>query len=590
MTGTPPLGSTTREMTGGRAVAEMVALTRPGPIFGMGGFQLLPFYDGVRALGLNHVLVNDERSGAFAANAYAVLSGRPGLCDATLGPGTTNLVTALTESLNAGIPVVAVVGEQDRLHAGKHMTQEARQAAILEPACKAYLRVERIERVPELIRRAFTIATSGRPGPVIVAVPEDIAHGRHAFPADEFWIDQRYTQVPAVRTRPGRGDLARAARLLSEAERPVIVAGGGVHLSGAGRELAALAERLDAPVAHTLTGKGAVACTDPRSIGLLGRFTRYANDVLPDADVILVAGSKLGEIATKRYTVLPPHVPVIQLDLVPEDFGRTTPVTVPLWGDVRETLAELLTLLPEPEPEPEQAPARSAARAARWQRIAGLRADWAAQAAPAYESAERPVAMSRLIGELRRALPDDGVLIADGGFASHWSGLLFDTTRPGRWFVTDRGFASIGYGLPAAIGARLARPEAAVVSITGDAGFNMSLGELETARRLGLSFTLIVVNNAASGYVKALQHAMYGPGGYESSDLLELDYAGIARAYGCRGIRVEEPGQLGPALAAALAENAVPVVLDVVVTRDPAQMLPAVDSRLLAVTPGDRPV
>jgi acetolactate synthase I/II/III large subunit len=572
--------STTREMTGGRAVAEMVALTRPGPIFGMGGFQLLPFYHGVRELGLTHVLVNDERSGAFAANAYAVLSGRPGLCDATLGPGATNLVTGLTESLNAGIPIVAVVGEQDRLHAGKHMTQEAKQAAMLEPASKAYLRGERIERVPEFIRRAFAIATSGRPGPAIVAVPEDIAHASYAFPADDFWIDERYTRVPALRSRPAAADLGTAAGLLGGAQRPVIVAGGGVHLSGAGPELAALAQRLDAPVAHTLTGKGAVACTDPRSIGLLGRFSRFANDVLAAADVILVVGSKLGEIATKRYSVLPPDVPVIHLDVAPEDFGRTARVTVPLWGDVKETLGELAALLPAGPPD----------RAALWDRVAVLRRAWTAEAAVAYRSGERPIAMSRLIGELRQVLPDDGVLIADGGFASHWSGLLFDTTRPGRSFVTDRGFASIGYGLPAAIGARFARPQAPVVAITGDAGFNMSLGELETARRRGLAFVLVVVNNAASGYVKALQHAMYGAGGYESSDLLELDYAGIARAYGCRGIRVEDPDAIKSALAEALAETGVPVVLDVIVTRDPARMLPAVDSRILAVTPGDRPV
>jgi acetolactate synthase-1/2/3 large subunit len=189
---------------------------------------------------------------------------------------------------------------------------------------------------------------------------------------------------------------------------------------------------------------------------------------------------------------------------------------------------------------------------------------------------------------LNRALPDDGILVADGGFAAHWGGLLFDTRRPGRSFVPDRGFASIGYGVPGAIGAKLGVPDRAVVALTGDAGFNMTLGELETARRLGLGFTVVIVNNAASGYVKALQHLMYGEGAYQSSDLVETDYAATARALGCHGIRVEQPGDLAAALGEALAERRCPTVVDVVVTRDPANMLPGVDARTVQARPGDR--
>jgi acetolactate synthase-1/2/3 large subunit len=184
-------------------------------------------------------------------------------------------------------------------------------------------------------------------------------------------------------------------------------------------------------------------------------------------------------------------------------------------------------------------------------------------------------------------LPADGYLVADGGFAAHWGALLFDTKRPGRSFVPDRGFASIGYGVPGAMGVALAAPGKAVISLTGDGGFNMMLGELETARRMGLDFTLIVVNNAASGYVKALQHLMYGSGAYQSSDLAETNYAKVVEAFGCTGIRVESPEQLAPALERALATRG-PVVLDVVVTRDPAKMLPGVDNRTAQVKKGDR--
>ena len=203
-------------------------------------------------------------------------------------------------------------------------------------------------------------------------------------------------------------------------------------------------------------------------------------------------------------------------------------------------------------------------------------------------STEVPVTMGRLMHELNQLMPDDGILIADGGFAAHWGGLLFDTKQAGRTFVPDRGFASIGCGLPAAIGARLGAPDRTVVALTGDAGFNMTMGELETAKRLGLGFALIIVNNAASGYVKALQHLMYGEGAYQSSDLVETDYAAAARALGCHGIRVEQPHALAGALRDAMAATDRPAAIDVVVTRDPAQMLPGVDSRAAQANPGDR--
>jgi len=212
---------------------------------------------------------------------------------------------------------------------------------------------------------------------------------------------------------------------------------------------------------------------------------------------------------------------------------------------------------------------------------------WREEAAPRLDSAERPIHMARLCRELNIALPASSILVADGGFAGHWTGLLYDTKSPGRHFIPDRGLASIGYGLPGGIGAALAAPGTPVVAITGDGGFNMTLGELETARRAGIGLTIVVVNNAASGYVKALQHAMMG-GRYQSADLNEMDYAAIARTMGCGGIRVEDPEALSPALRQGMEERDRPTVIDVVVTRDPAQMLPAVDNRTVEIKQGDR--
>src|SRR5579885_3498991 len=189
MTVPPRMNHPQGRMTGGRALAEMLRLAQIGPMFGMGGFQLLPFYDALNQLGLRHCLINDERCGAFAADAYARVTNRPGVCDGTLGPGATNLVTALVESLNAGVPLVALAGDTNRAHSWKNMTQECRQAEILKPAVKELIRVEMTSRVPELVRRAFAVATSGRPGPVLLDVPEDVAHGVHNFAPEDFAID-----------------------------------------------------------------------------------------------------------------------------------------------------------------------------------------------------------------------------------------------------------------------------------------------------------------------------------------------------------------------------------------------------------------
>ncbi|MFS8037922.1 thiamine pyrophosphate-binding protein [Xanthobacter sp. AM11] len=569
-------------ITGGEAIARMFLAFGGGVVFGMGGFQLLPFYDAARRLGLRHFLVNDERAGIFAADAYAKVSGRVGLADATLGPGATNLVTGLMEALNAGTPMVILAGDTHRAHSWKNMTQECRQVDLLRPVCKELLRVEMVNRIPELVKRAFTVATSGRPGPVVIDVPEDISHAVYPFPASEFEVDPIFQCVPALRTRPDGASIARAADLIAGAKSPIILAGGGVHISGAADTLTAFARGLNIPVAHTLSGKGAIPCADPLNAGLFGRYDRIANPLIEGSDLLVVVGCKLGEIATKRYTIPSPGKTLIHLDCVAEEFDRTVPAAVKLWGDARLGIEDLQAALHTRQAE------LSARWAGRPADISARMAAWREKVGERLNSNETPIDIARLLTEINATLPQNGYLIADGGFAAHWGGLLFNSPRAGRSFVPDRGSASIGYGLPGAMGAALAAPDAPVFALTGDGGFNMMLGELETARRLKLDFTVIVINNAASGYVKALQHLMYGQGAYQSSDLSEIDYAAVANAMGCRGIRVERPQDIAAALRTSMERCGGPTVLDVVVTRDPARMLPGVDSRTVQIKPGDR--
>jgi acetolactate synthase-1/2/3 large subunit len=573
-----------RTMNGGRALGEMLKLYEVDALFGMGGFQLLPFYEACRVLELKHALINDERSGTFAADAYARVTNRPAVVDATLGPGATNLVTGLAEAFNAGIPLIAITGNTNREHSWKNMTQEARQLEILRPVVKDVIRVEVAKRIPELVRRAFAVATSGRPGPVLLDLPEDITHAEVAFDVTDFWADRATMKAQARRCRPDPDDVLRAADKLGAAARPLILVGGGIHLSEAYDALLALAERHQIPVAHTMSGKGAIACTHPLSAGLFGRYSRIANELIEASDCLIVVGCKLGEVATRRFQLVGPGKTVIHIDILPEEIGRTTRTSIALVGDARLALQDLTVAL-------ERNTDGVANRSDYASEIPRRMSSWRQSAADRLQSREVPINIGRVMGELNNVMPEDAILVADGGFAAHWGGLLFDTKRSGRSFVADRGFASIGYGVPGGLGAQLAAgPERRVVALTGDGGFNMSMGELETARRLGANFVTCVFNNAASGYVKALQHAVYGPGSYQSSDLIEFDYAAIARAMGCHGRRVTDPDELQPALREALANKSAPTVLDIVVTRDPARMLPAADNRTLTVTKGDRPV
>ncbi len=378
-----------------------------GVCFGMGGFQLLPFYDAARRLGLRHFLINDERAGILAADAYAKVSGRVGLADATLGPGATNLVTGLMEALNAGTPLVVLAGDTHRAHSWKNMTQECRQVDLLRPVCKELIRVEMVSRIPELVRRAFTVATTGRPGPVVIDIPEDISHAVYPFPVSEFEVDPIFQSVPALRTRPDPDGIARAADMIAQAKAPIILAGGGVHISGAAETLTAFSRSLNIPVAHTLSGKGAIPCADALNAGLFGRYDRIANPLIEESDLLIVVGCKLGEIATKRYTIPSPGKALIHLDCVAEEFDRTVPAAVKLWGDAKLGIADLQTALATRQPLLAE---RWAARPAD---ISARMAAWREKVGDRLHSTESPIDIARLLTEINATLPENGYLIAE---------------------------------------------------------------------------------------------------------------------------------------------------------------------------------
>lgn len=563
------------EMNGGEAVARMLQLHGVEFSFGMAGFQPLPYYDALaRQEQIRHILIRDEKHGAFMADGYARIKNRPAVADATLGPGATNLISGLAESFGGSIPLIALTGEVNSLIGGRAATQESDQFGMIRPTAKMSIAVDRIERVPELFRRAFTVATGGRPGPVHLNVREDVMHGRFDFPESELYATPEATAAGRRRIRPDAQLVERAAELLRRAERPVILVGGGIHLSEGWHELTALAELTGIPVATTMSGKGAIVEQHPLSIGVFGRYSRFANDLIKQADVLLVVGCKLGEIATSRWTLLPPGATVIQIDIDPSELGKVYRIDHGLWADAKLALADLQEALEGSRAGMEERALRQAADIERRRKV------WLADAEPKYRSSERPIHNARLLRELRNALPDDAILVADGGFAAHWSGLLYDVRVPGRTYIANRGHAAIGYGLPGAIGAKLAAPDKVVVALCGDNGFAMALPELETSRRIKAPVIAVIVDNQTLGYVKALQHSMYDDR-FISVDFLDVDYGAVGRGFGCYGARVEDPDQLGPVLREAIASGET-AVIDVMVTTNPAEMLPGIDARVAA--------
>ena len=562
-----------QELTGGEALIRMFQAHGLSVMFGMAGFQLLPMYDGINRLSdaFRHILIKDERDGAFMADAYARVSGIPGLCDGTLGPGATNLITGLAESYNASIPVVAVAGEVNVMMAGRGATQESDQWSMIRPTVKEAIAVDCIERIPEQVRRAYGVATAGRGGPVLLNVRENVAHATHKFAASEFYAVHPLSRVPPHRARADQRDVLDAAELLQNSRRPILLVGGGVHLSGCYDDLQRFAEDYGVPVATTISGKGSIPEDNGLSVGVFGRFSRTANDLIKEADCILVVGCKLGEIATNRWSIFPPDVKIIQADIDPAELGRNAHISVGLWSDAGLALRDLYDAMDVSSRLP------AGGRSEYIREIKQRKKSWLQEHSARIESDETPIEQARMLGDLSKALPSDSIVVADAGFAAHWSAIYYEVKTSGRHYIANRGNASIGYGLPGAIGAQLAAPDQTVVALTGDGGLGMSIGELETAVREKTPIVVVVVDNQAQGYVKALQHALY-EGRFQSADYHPVDYSIIAESFGLHGERVDNPDQIIPAVQRALEFDG-PSLIDIMVTTDPGRMLPAVDAR-----------
>ncbi len=569
---TEPGGPRASTAHGGWLLAALLAGHGVRHVFGVPGGQTLALYDGIldHEPGLRHVQVRDERSAAYAADAYARVTGQAGVCDATVGPGAAKLPSGLAEALGASVPVLALVSDLPaRLAPHRYRSaasQALDQAALLAAVTKWQATVPDAATLPALVRQAFREATTGRPGPVALFLPQDVLDG----PADPGGAGEaggagrasRFGRFPAFRPLPEPADVAAAAAVLRRAGRPFILAGGGVLHSGAEGDLVVLAERLSAAVGTTLSGKGCIAEDHPLSVGVTGSMgTAAAAAALAEADVVLLAGTKAGGGATFGWTLPRRDQEVVQLDLDPAELGRAFPLAAPVLADARQGLRALAAALagrPDGPPGPPGPPDRAPWRA----RLAGLTAAWRADRDRERASDAVPIAPQRVLAEIEAALGPDDILICDASLASGWGGVYLEQRSSGRRVLSPRGQAGLGYAVPAAIGVAAARPASRVVVLSGDGALGYAAGEMATLTEQALPVTVVVLNNRSWGWIRWYRRITFGRA-WEEEDFGDVAFADVARGFGLAAQRVTEPGPLGAALRAALAAPG-PALVDVV--------------------------
>jgi len=543
-------------------------------IFGVPGGQTVALYDAIqqRAPCVRHVTLRDERSTVYAADAYARLTGKVGVCDVTVGPGAVKLPSGLLEAYNASIPVLSIVSDVNRdwnhLVERGAATQAMDQESLLRPLCKWVTSVRAPEALPALLGTVLRRATTGRPGPVVLIIPHDVFDARLpeegidlppalAAPCDPAW--GRYPALPAA---PDPASVAEAARHLREARCPVMVAGGGALIAGAEAAVRALAEALTMPVVTTFTGRGVLADDHPLSLGLLGSIgTTCARRAVEAADVVLLVGAKSARNSTFDWTLPRADQTVLHLDIDPAEIGKVFPTAVGLAGDARLGLEALLAAVTGDGGGRASSPVT--ARAA-W--IADLRREWEAEIAPAMASDAAPILPQRVMAELNRRTGPDDLLVCDASYPTGWGLVYHPIRRPGRTVLAPRGSAGLGFGLPAAIGAGIACPGRRVIVLAGDGGFSYSLGELASAQLHELPIVAVIFNNSSLAWIDHW-HRIYFGGDGAPFRWNDVDFAAVGRGFGCLGLRVARPEELSPALEEALAAGR-PAVVDVLVSRE----------------------
>jgi acetolactate synthase-1/2/3 large subunit len=511
---------------------------------------------------ITQYMYRTENAGTAMADGYARVTGKVGVVSAQNGPAATLLVPGLAEALKVSVPLVALVQDVNRPQTDRNAFQELDHIALFQSCTKWVRRVTEPARVVDYMDMAFANATSGRPGPVALILPADLLLERIPAPGGR---QANLGYYPLDRTLADPARIEEAADLLARAKHPLLLAGGGVHLSGACREVAALQSEAHLPVMTTVMGKGAVDERHPLSIGVTGYAqgklspTRYMRPLIDEADVILLVGTRTNQNGTDSWALYPPQARYIHIDVDGAEIGRNYEA-LRLKGDARLTLAALL----------EKLRGRRAPAPAVEQRIAEARAKHAVDIAAYEQSEASPIRPERLAADIREVLTADTIVVADASYATLWEACYLPALAAGMRFITPRGLAGLGWGLPLALGAKVGRPQQPVICMVGDGGFAHVWSELETAARRKTPVVVTVLNNGCLGYQKDAEDVKFGRHS-TACYFTPVDHAAIARACGCRGVRIEQAGDYLPALREALACGET-TVLDVIT--DPAAYPP----------------
>jgi acetolactate synthase-1/2/3 large subunit len=542
-------------MTGAECLADMLKGYGVTHVFMVPAVLRRTFAEMEKRTAIKRIHTHGEKSAVYMADGYARASGKPGICMAQV-IGALNLAAGLRDAWLAHSPVIAFTGGREPKTKFRKVYQEIDDMPAFEPVTKFNATVDDVSRFPDMVRQAFRVAVSGTPGPVHLQFRGNEGQIDLEEADLEPLVEDKFARVPPFRPEPERGSVLAALKLLQEARRPVIVAGGGVRASRAGAELVALAAALQIPVATSLNGKDSIPGSHPLSVGVVGSYSREtANRVVADADLVCFVGTETGGMTTHVWAVPKIGVPAIQIDINPEALGRNYPLQVAINGDAKVTLAQMAA----------HADRGSATRRQAWVANAqALRNDWAAKYKSAFESDAVPIRPERICAELTKHMPDDAIVVVDTGHAGMWMGGMFDLSSPRQSYLRSAGH--LGWAFPAGLGAKCAAPERPVVTFTGDAGFWYHIAELETAVRWKINAVTVVNNNGGGNQSKRGFDRAYGgeqtAQGRELWTFNPMNFARLAEDIGALGIRVEKPGEIAGALARALQADR-PVVIDV---------------------------
>jgi acetolactate synthase I/II/III large subunit len=554
------LGHNREKMLGAECMAEMLKGYGVTHVFHVPAVLRRSFVEMERRTDIKRLHVHGEKSAAYMADGYARASGRPGVCMAQV-IGALNLAAGLRDAWLAHSPVIAMTGGREPRTKFRKVYQEVDDMPAFEPVTKFNATVDDVARFPDMVRQAFRVAVSGTPGPVHLQFRGNEGQVDAEEAEMEPLCEPQFSRVPPFRPEPDQAGVLAALNALQAAERPVIVAGGGVRASGAQSEVVALAEALQIPVATSLNGKDTIPGTHALSVGVVGSYSREsANRVVNRADLVCFIGSEAGGMTTHFWAVPPIGRPAIQIDINPEALGRNYPLVAAVNGDAKVTLARLLAA----------ADRDTAGKRKLWiEETRKICAEWREKYQSLLASDAVPIRPERLCAELTRHVPDDAIVVVDTGHAGMWMGGMFDLTGPRQSYMRSAGH--LGWAFPAGLGAKCACPERPVITFTGDAGFWYHIGEVETAVRWRINAVTVVNNNGSGNQSKRGFDRVYGgtqtEGGRALWTFNKVNFARLAEDMGALGIRVENAAAFPAALAQALAAER-PAVIDVVTDID----------------------